>query len=46
MADVKDPQSTSDNEKSGCTCGSCIDGWLSPRMKERLEGACMKLGTC
>ncbi|THG94111.1 hypothetical protein EW026_g7295 [Hermanssonia centrifuga] len=24
-------------EVDGCTCGSCIDGWLSPRMKERLE---------
>ncbi|KAL4252405.1 hypothetical protein ABKN59_004858 [Abortiporus biennis] len=21
-----------------CTCKTCIDGWLSPRMKERLEG--------
>lgn len=27
-----------DEEKSTCTCGQCIDGWLSPRMRERLEG--------
>lgn len=24
--------------KFGCTCGTCADGWLSPRMRFRLTG--------
>jgi hypothetical protein len=24
--------------KFGCTCGTCVGGWLSPRMKFRLSG--------
>jgi len=30
--------STRDWSCKTCTCKQCVDGWLSPRMKERLEG--------
>ena len=26
--------------KFGCTCGTCTDGWLSPRMRFQLLGRC------
>lgn len=29
--------------RNTCTCDECIDGWLAPRMKERLEGRCLSL---
>ena len=37
-------ESTSKKKKKGdptpeCTCGSCLDGWLSPRMMYRLKSA-------
>ena len=25
----------------GCSCGQCIEGWLSPRMRYRLTGMCL-----
>lgn len=31
-------QPNMNEEETKCTCGSCIDGWLSPRMRERLAG--------
>ncbi|GJE91331.1 hypothetical protein PsYK624_074800 [Phanerochaete sordida] len=33
-----DQASARDWSRKTCTCDSCVDGWLSPRMKERLEG--------
>ncbi|KAI0090613.1 hypothetical protein BDY19DRAFT_992048 [Irpex rosettiformis] len=38
MADVKNLTTAPESGNEGCTCGNCIDGWFSPRMKERLEG--------
>ncbi|EIW61103.1 uncharacterized protein TRAVEDRAFT_71243 [Trametes versicolor FP-101664 SS1] len=34
MSESNAPGSTSG---SACTCGECFEGWLSPRMRERLE---------
>lgn len=34
---MSEPNAPGSTPGSACTCGECFEGWLSPRMRERLE---------